>query len=642
MYTIDAKTCKTRWPYLLTCKLLLVILTKWKEGVLGMKKWISRLRKPTLWNIILPTFCGILLVVFSGFYFSAYTNPIQKNMVNISSGWNYSTNLNMSGKYMEGFRYIDIPAGEPLFLSRVLVEDIDDAVLMFKSNHQRIKIFLDEELIFEIPYSTTNEDPRIGLHFVKLPVGYQGKLLQMEVVSPYASYSGTLDGIYIGDIASLEAYALPRSVLRTLIMVPCLVAGGFMMILSGFRRNQNGVDWGNFSFGVFCILWGFHFPGGDFMAHRFFEPMWVSFISLGLYYLYPLPMTLYFYFGFTKYRKALLPVLILRALFIVVAFALQFLGIMNFSDMLIVHNPFYVLSIIYIIVLCFIERRNGNKFARITIPWFTIAFLAFSHRMTVFYSIGMREEETLYEAGILLFIMAIWIYNCMEFFRIRDKERKDLQELCIKNEVMLQSYEDITKHLEQVSLIRHEMKKHVAAMQILMDGSEYEKTQAYLSRLLKQQENIFQVRYCEHYLLNAIIGTYLFRLKRNGVHVSYNISVAKELMLPDDDISSFMMNLLDNATEALEKQDGGESEYRWMTLKIYTKKPYFYVYLKNAKSNSIRDSNGEYISTKDGDGGRGYGLKVVKGIVKKHDGILNISYTDNTFTVEAALKEGAE
>jgi len=604
-----------------------------------MKIWISRLKEPALWNTAVPTFCVILLVIFSMFYFSAYTNPMQKNMVDISDGWSYSTNLDISGKDMEGFKYIDIPAGESLFLYRVLEEEISDAVLMFKSNHQEIKIFLDDELIFKIPYSSTSEEPRIGLHFITLPKNYQGKMLKMEIISPYVSYSGVLDGIYIGDVVSLEAYALPRSVLRTLMMVPCLVAGVFLMILSGFRHNQKGADWRNFFFGIFCILWGFHFPGGDFMAHRFFDPMWVSFISLGLYYLYPLPMTLYFYFGFSKYHKALLPVLIFRVLFIIVSFGLQLLGIVNFSDMLIINNPFYVVSIIYIIVLCFIEMKSGNKFARFIIPWFTIAFLAFMHRMTVFYSIGLREEETLYEAGILLFIMAVWVYNCMEFFRIRDSEKKYLQELCIKNEVMLQSYEDITRHLEQVGLIRHEMRKHVAAMQILMKGGEHKKTQSYLSSLLEQQEDIIQVRYCDHYLLNAILGTYLFRLKKEGVKISCNISVAKELNFHDADISSIMMNLLDNASEALEKIKRIDNEDKWITLNIYTKSPYLYIYLKNSKVNTIKENDGNYMSVKNDGESHGYGLKVVKEIVKKYDGILNISYTDDTFTVETALKE---
>jgi len=128
---------------------------------------------------------------------------------------------------------------------------------MFKSNHQSIKLYLEGKQLFDSLMPLKGKNPGMALHFVALPKEYKGKLLQVELTSPYGDYSGAPGSIYLGTIASLEAYALSRSMLHTLLMVLCLAAGVFIMVLALWHRKTEKMDMGNFFFEAFPMLWDF-------------------------------------------------------------------------------------------------------------------------------------------------------------------------------------------------------------------------------------------------------------------------------------------------------------------------------------------------------------------------------------------------
>lgn len=417
--------------------------------------------------------CAALMLTFAVLYFSAYANPyMQKNMADISDGWRYGIGTEEPDKEMSVLCQADVPAGEALHIYRALNEKYRDAALMLKSNHQRLRVFLDGELLFESPYDPEIKNPGMGLHFVPLPEDYEGKLLHVEIISPYEAYSGAPGSVYIGDIPSLQTFALfHRSLPHTLLMAYCLAAGGFMMVLAVLRRNRSAVSWGDFCFGVFSVLWGFYFPSGDYIAHQFLAPRWVSLISIGLYYLYPLPLMLYFYSRFSRRRKAFLPAVVLMGAFAAVSFGLQIFGIMDFPEMLSVFNPLYILSTVYMIVLGFTEIKRGDRFIRFTVPWIMLVFLISMQSMISFYTTRVRQDETLYEMAVFSFIMVVWVYNIMVFLRERAREQHDLLELAIKNAALDRINQTKTEFLQDMS---HEMKAPLTVIATGIDFADQE------------------------------------------------------------------------------------------------------------------------------------------------------------------------
>lgn len=417
--------------------------------------------------------CAAVLLAFAVFYFGAYTQPyMQKNMTDISDGWHYGVGAEAPDKAMPVLCQADVPAGEVLHIYRVLKEEYPDGALMLKSNHQRLRVFLDGELLFESPYDPKVTNPGMGLHFVSLPDGYAGKLLHIEIISPYAAYAGAPGSVYIGDIPSLQTFALfHRSLPHKLLMAYCLAAGGFMMALAVLRRNRSAVKWGDFCFGVFSVLWGFYFPSGDYIAHQFLSPRWVSLISIGLYFLYPLPLMLYFYSQFSRRRKAFLPAIVLMGAFVTAAFGLQISGVRDFPELLGVFNPLYVLSVVYMLALGFTEMKRGSRFIRFTVPWMTLVFLISIQSMISFYTTRIKQDETLYEMAVFSFIMVVWGYNILTFLRERAREQRDLLELAIQNAALGRMNQTKTEFLQDMS---HEMKAPLTVIATGIDFADQE------------------------------------------------------------------------------------------------------------------------------------------------------------------------
>lgn len=601
-----------------------------------------KLQKYFSWGLAAAVLSGLLLTVFAAFYFSAYQAPYMKqNMTDISDNWQYGMGDEVPDHLMPVLHQVDVPAGETLTVTRMLCERFPNAALMLKSNHQRLRVLLEDTLIFESPYDPTMKNPGMGLHFILLPEDYEGKLLRIEITSPYSSYSGAPGSVYIGDIPSMETYALfHRSLPHTLLMVCCLAAGAFMMGLALFQRKRDKNWWGTFCFGAFSVLFGFYFPSIDYVSHQLFSPVWVSRISIGLYFLYPVPLLLYFNSQFTRFRRAFLPAPLAMAAFAVIAFGLQIAGIRDFPELLNIYNPLYILCTVYLLVLGWAQLKSGGRFIRFTVPWLTLVFLISVQSLISFYTTRVKQDETLYELAIFTLIVVVWLYNIREYLRVRAQEQHALLELRTQNRLIMQSHQNTTRHLEEVAAIRHEMKNHVAAVRILLDSGEYEQAAGYLLRLSDQQEQVPQVRYCDHYLLNAILNVYLFRLREAGVRVSAQIAVESELNVPAEDLSSLVMNILDNAEEALAGLEPGAE--KWLELNIRTEKPYLYIFCKNTKANAVTESGGELLSSKQDQKNHGHGLKIIRRIVEKHDGLLEITHTENTFAIEAAVKESMD
>lgn len=286
--------------------------------------------------------------------------------------------------------------------------------------------------------------------------------------------------------------------------------------------------------------------------------------------------------------------------------------------------------------LGFAQIKGGGSFIRFTVPWLTLVFLISVQSLISFYTTRIKQDETPYEMAIFTLIIAVWIYNAKEYLRARSHEQQALLELRTQNQLILQSHQNTTRHIEEVSAIRHEMKNNVAALRILLDNGEYVKAHEYIIRMSERQNKVPQVQYCGHYLLNAILNVSLFRLKESGVRVTAYVAVEDKLAIPAEDLSSLVMNILDNATEALSAMEGGAD--KWLELNIRTGEHYLYISCKNSKANAVLMNGGEVISTKRDKKNHGYGIKIIKRIVENHDGLLDIIHTNDTFAIEAAIK----
>ena len=91
-------------------------------------------------------------------------------------------------------------------------------------------------------------------------------------------------------------------------------------------------------------------------------------------------------------------------------------------------------------------------------------------------------------------------------------------------------------------------------------------------------------------------------------------------------------NLMENAIEAAYKTDE-----QYLSLDLRQHKNLLLLTIKNSYCGPLREEEGIFFSKKADIANHGYGLKNVKRIVEKYNGVMEISHTDSIFCVDIML-----
>ena len=203
-----------------------------------------------------------------------------------------------------------------------------------------------------------------------------------------------------------------------------------------------------------------------------------------------------------------------------------------------------------------------------------------------------------------------------------------------KNQLTHQQVEDSLQHLEEARMIRHEYNNNLLALQILAaQGKETELKDA-LGRMLQIGNASEDVRISSgNRTIDMILSDKLKTVRTR------NIPVHVQAMIPDDlpvdvlDVCTVLFNLLDNALEAGQKV----TEPR-VDITLHTVGGYLTILVRNRIEQSILAVNPELITSKDDSGQHGYGVKAVRKIVEKYQGLLDFYEEDGWFCACAMLR----
>lgn len=213
------------------------------------------------------------------------------------------------------------------------------------------------------------------------------------------------------------------------------------------------------------------------------------------------------------------------------------------------------------------------------------------------------------------------------------KSEMQIQEM--KNGYLLENYQTLENHYKQISETKHEMRHHLLAIRTLLGSGEYEQLNTYLSDIEEHFSEVPDPIPCENRVIQAVLGHAARRAREMGFTIQFEILPLPNLRIPDADLVSLLMNLLENALESCENIQ--ESNDRWIQVKLKTRQPYLCLSISNARCGELMMNGESYISTKDASSLHGHGIAVVRKIVEKHNGLLSFEHTDDTFCVETAL-----
>ena len=250
--------------------------------------------------------------------------------------------------------------------------------------------------------------------------------------------------------------------------------------------------------------------------------------------------------------------------------------------------------------------------------------------------------------GILFVLVIVELILLLRVTRLRKQEKTQYQEAdrmlteyIAKNldmekklSEMGQDYKkqqdmeaEIRKIQEQSRLLKHDMKNHTLVMLSYLEEGRVEEAQRYAGEILDKLNKMYTYVNVGNSLLNYVINHKLSKAKELGIEIKAEIENLSFDYIDSIDFSALLNNILDNAMEG-----ALVSREKKLEVKSSHQKGFDRITVKNSIDTSVLERNPDFDSTKE-EAGHGYGMKQIRSITKKQDGILDIYEKNGMFVV---------
>ncbi len=185
---------------------------------------------------------------------------------------------------------------------------------------------------------------------------------------------------------------------------------------------------------------------------------------------------------------------------------------------------------------------------------------------------------------------------------------------------------------EQANKERHELKNKYFYIQTLLREKKYDQLDNYLSDHIGRLTEGTGGIHTKNLLIDHILNTKISAARKSNIKTYTEILVPEELNINEEYFCTILLNLLDNAIEASANESDPDIQ-----IFMNIQKQYLVCCIKNKVSSNILEKNPELQTTKSDKKAHGLGLKIIKGTVKKTNGIFDISIESNYFVATVMI-----
>lgn len=199
-----------------------------------------------------------------------------------------------------------------------------------------------------------------------------------------------------------------------------------------------------------------------------------------------------------------------------------------------------------------------------------------------------------------------------------------------QNQLNLNYFSELKENETELRKIKHDISGCLETMkEIIYTEKDTEKAQHFFDELSMTLGNITTGFYCKNSLINAIIISKSKICDKQGIRLSAEIKIPEALNISDTDICRILVNMLDNAIEANEKED----KNKFIDLSIKENDGFIYL-------STLNPFSGENIgsTTKENKKEHGYGLRILNDFAQKYDGYFKAESQSNTLSSLVVLK----
>lgn len=314
----------------------------------------------------------------------------------------------------------------------------------------------------------------------------------------------------------------------------------------------------------------------------------------------------------------------------------------NSSDMIMVFNSIRVIGVVITKIILFYVTRIILKYRYKNPIDSRLMFMLIIIPMTSIISLAALMKAAINHSEIQAYIfvgmICIIIANVMTyyFFTIINKEyetKLKIQLLEQQNENAKKNIENADAFIKQMKAVRHDIKNQLIAIGGYLDKEKFDDAKKYINGLTENYlPNIQEYINTGNDAFDAIVNSKIALCNQKNIFMLVSVMEKSLTDMNAVDIGVLFGNLLDNAIEAADK-----TKSRRITIEVQIEGEYLSIIVKNSIEKSVLENNSNLETSKKNKTSHGIGIRSVKSIVKKYDGMLQFYEEQNEFCCHILL-----
>lgn len=213
---------------------------------------------------------------------------------------------------------------------------------------------------------------------------------------------------------------------------------------------------------------------------------------------------------------------------------------------------------------------------------------------------------------------------------------KELAELKEKQaELLERDYNVLNKAYSENAKTFHDMHNHIGAVRSLLTAEKYDKAIEYLDDLQKPVSGMTTAVWTGDETVDYLINSRIAAAQNENISFDTHIEFPKGTNIGGADLCAVLGNLLDNAFDAVRKDNTSES--RSIRLIIRRINCMLVIKVANTFSGELRASDGKLRTTKTEKGLHGWGIESARTAAEKYSGTVQTTAENGVFTAVATM-----
>lgn len=250
------------------------------------------------------------------------------------------------------------------------------------------------------------------------------------------------------------------------------------------------------------------------------------------------------------------------------------------------------------------------------------------------------EASDVVSVFVSLVAISLFCINIVTYFMtyFLCKERQAVIEYRLEKQKGQQLKEllQLSEHkLAELKEVRHDVKNQYAYMQVMLENEKYDELKKYFAELIGTfSKPLYECVASGNEVVDSILNLELSKAGECGVQMNVRVTVPSELPFSKSGLLGIFTNVIDNAIEACSREKIADS---CVDVTLSIQGDYLLFCVVNPTNRTDGEISAEEPSVKSHAELHGYGMKIVKKLVKKYNGFYRNYVRDGKFFAECLL-----